>query len=113
MFAHGETVILHRKTIVSDPDSFYQDEEEVVEDIPLDNAGLFFDKSSEQYTDGNGRVITNLTVKLGKSVSITSQDEMTVRGTRYTVDGDSSGDQINPLTGTFFGCTIQLRGVNG
>ena len=112
-FPYGETVILHKVTLKPNPHPFYTEPIVETEDIVIEGAAVSVSKSSETFTDGSTRTVTTRSVRVREHLDISSEDEMTVRGVRYDVDGDTSGDQVNPFTGTFFGCRIDLRGAVG
>lgn len=112
-FPYGETVVLHRKTVKPPPNRFSTEEIISWEDETLEGVAVSISKSNETFTDGSTRTVTNRFIRVRGHVDIASGDEMTVRGVRYSVDGETSGAQINPLTGTHFGSRIDLRSVNG
>lgn len=112
-FPYGETVILHRTRVIPNPDPFSSEDLTETEDVVLEGASVSISKGSETYTDGGTRQITTRSVRVREHVDIGPDDEMTVRGTRYQVDGETSGPQVNVFTGTFFGSRIDLRSVNG
>ena len=46
-------------------------------------------------------------------MGVSPEDEMTVRGERFRVDGAVSGDWVNPFTGRNPGAEIRLKKVTG
>lgn len=59
------------------------------------------------------RVTFDLKVYIGPGMGVSPEDEMTVRGERFRVDGAVSGDWVNPFTGRNPGAEIRLKKVTG
>lgn len=67
-------------------------------------------QSSEPRRGFAHRTIAAMTIYA--SITPDEQDEFTVRGKRYGVEGET-GNWANPFTGTSFGVEIPLRKVSG
>lgn len=110
-FEYGEDVTLHR--YVKDGDAPRGGVLFHFEDIPLENVAVFPGTSKEIDDGKSTRVLTGKTLISSDNIVVKSQDEVTVQGTRYKVDGDSSSYRVHPLTGDSFGTKIQLRRTHG
>ena len=69
--------------------------------------------STEPADGGSHMVVTQMTIYVPPSVSVSAQDQVTVRGVRWAVDGDMSGQWANPFNGATPGSAVALRRVNG
>lgn len=111
-FPHGESVTLHRyagqarnahgQVVVSwHPD-------EVVPGVAVAPGS-----SVEPRDAGSYRVVTQMTLYMPPGVTVDPRDQITVRGVRYGIEGDMSGEWRNPFTGWSPGSAVTLKKVSG
>jgi hypothetical protein len=67
---------------------------------------------STELVQGQDIVVTQPTVYLPAGSTVGPIDQVTVRGTRYEVDG-SPNDWRNPFTGVAVGVVVKLKAVTG
>lgn len=111
MFTHGETVTRHAYSPGED-DGYGQAAPSYTDEVWA-GVGFAPGRSSEPLRNGSTRVETTATLYDPQGRPVSPLDEFTVRGERYVVDGDASGQWANPFTGWFPGSAISLRRVTG
>ena len=112
MWNHGEQVVWHRHGVTG-KDSYNRPILGFV-DEPLENVAVAPGSSSESRSTSNpSRLSTQLSILLTSDPGVSDQDQFTVRGHRYEVDGSPEGGWVNPFTGTSFGTEINLKKVRG
>ena len=109
MFAFGETVTLHSRT-VSVRDSLGNDTYTTV-DTSINGCG-FDPGGSLELVQGQDLVTTTPTLYAPTGTVANPLDQITVRGVLYDVDGGSN-DWRSPLTGWTPGVVIKLKAVTG
>lgn len=112
MFTNGETVTWHR-AIMGETDG-YGRPITTFEDLVLEDVAVAPGSSSEPRRASRlNQLEVNMTIYLVEDPGVTEADEFTVRGKRYTVEGEVGGGWGNPFTGTSFGTEIRLRRDTG
>lgn len=112
MISRGEKVTWHRAS--TDETDSYGKPMTTWEDIVLEEVGVAPGSSSEpRHATNINRLSTSMTITLTEDPGIGPEDEFTVRGRRYEVEGDVGGAWVNPFTGTSFGTEVELRRVSG
>ena len=108
VFAHGEAVTRHAYS-PGEEDGYGQAAPTYTDEVWT---GVAFapGQSSEPLRNG---VETTATLYDPQGRAVSPLDEFTVRGERYMVDGDTSGQWANPFTGWMPGSVISLRRVSG
>lgn len=112
MFGHGEAVLLHRYVGLI-RNAHGQSVKQFAEPVPIKGVGIAPGASSEPAQGVSYRVVSGMTIYAPSGTEIDAQDELTVRGKRYSVDGESSGEWINPFTGWSPGGAVALKRVTG
>lgn len=69
--------------------------------------------SNEPASGADQRVITQWSIYIPAGASAAPQDEFTVRGRRFKVDGDMSGEWAHPRSGNRPGSLVTLKVVTG
>lgn len=112
MFDHGDAVTWHRFT-GGGVDDYGDPAPGGFQDVDLPGAG-FAPESTEEPRDGaSQRVVSQAKLYLTEPIDYSSQDEFTVRGVRFEVEGASMGGWSNPFTGWAAGQEIMLKRVTG
>lgn len=112
MFPLGESVTLHRQGQTVIDDYGYETTEAV--DVELHGVAVIPGQSTEQVDSQGVLISTPIKVITRENVAIGPHDQMTVRGQRYSVIGDTSGFRTNVLAPTSLShTTINLRRING
>lgn len=111
IFPHGERITIHRATVTTNRAGqtriTFQDE------TPPERVG-YAPESTQEPRDGTEiRVVSTAKLILPPTIApIRSADEVTVRGTRYAVEGDDTAEKwTNPFTGWTPGSEVMLRSV--
>lgn len=112
MFGHGESVLLHRY-LGAGRDSHGNVIPSYAPPVTVAGVGVAPGSSSEPRSGGSSRVITGMAIFLPPDVSVNPQDQITVRGQLYMVEGDMSGAWANPFTGWNPGAEVTLKRVTG
>ena len=111
-FPFGETVVLHRfKENGRNPQGypvkvFYPDE-------TVEKVAVAPYRTVERPDGITERVIELPALYVPPGLNVKPEDEATVRGERYAVDGGVSGEWVNPFTGWAPGSEIRLKRVTG
>lgn len=111
-FPFGESVILHRfkensrnahgqLTKVFHPD----------ETVP--RVAVAPSRSDEPSDGLAERTVSMVSLYVEPGLNVKPQDEITVRGQRFGVDGAVAGDWVSPFTGWTPGAEIRLKRVTG
>jgi hypothetical protein len=111
-FPHGDTVILHRFAGTT-RNAHGQTVTAWAPDESVPRVAVAPGSSTEAAAGGSSTVVTQLTIYLPPGVTVSAQDQVTVRGERYSVDGDKSGEWVNPFTGWSPGSALALKRVTG
>ncbi len=112
MFGHGESVVLHRY-LGQIRNASGQTVKQFADDMSVHGVAVAPGGGSEPSQGLSYRVVSKMTIYVPSSVSISPQDEVTVRGKRYGVDGDASGGWVSPFTGWSPGSAVTLKRVTG
>lgn len=114
-FEHGETVILHRQMLATEPDGdgndVYTDDPQTIEGVgvaPRDGNGT----SGNENTQGRETVIIGLTLFLPAGTRVAATDRFTVRGDPYEVEGQPEAF-LSPFTGLNPGLPVAVKRVTG
>lgn len=108
MFGYGETVEHHKATTTVSP--IGQTRTSLAPPVPLAGCG-FAPESTKEPRDGTQiRVVSTAKLYVPAGTQVGPNDEFTVRGVRYAVEGDP-GQWTNPFTGWSPGAEIMLRRV--
>lgn len=110
IFAHGESVILHR--FVRDDYNAHGQAQPVFADEKLDDVA-FAPTGGQSPDDGvRERVRWDAAIYVDPGTNVSDRDEVTVRGKRYRVV-IPSGDWVDPWFGINFGAEVKLSEVVG
>jgi hypothetical protein len=112
MFEHGDAVRWHRYT-EGGVDEYGDPAPGGFEDVDLPGAGFASESTVEPRDGASQRVVSEAKLYLSEPIDYGAQDEFTVRGARFGVEGDSAGGWSNPFTGWAAGQEILLRRVTG
>jgi hypothetical protein len=112
MFDHGDQVLWHRFT-GSGVDQYGDPAPIGFEDVELTGVGFAPESTVEPRDGASQRVVSEAKLYLSEPIDYSSQDEFTVRGVRFEVEGDAAGGWMNPFTGWSAGQEILLRRVTG
>lgn len=110
--AFGEPIILHRFKELS-RNQLGQTMKVFHPDVVVNNVAVAPYQVSENASGLSERVESRVVIYVDPEIQISSSDEVTVRGNRLTVDGDASGDWVNPFTGWSPGAAVTLKRVTG
>jgi hypothetical protein len=94
-FALGETVTLHRRPVGtpnSDGNDTYTDTDTTISGVAV------YPRESTELVQGGDLNIVGLVAVFVPAITVAATDELTVRGTRWAIDGDP-GQYVSPLTG--------------
>lgn len=112
MFGHGETAVHHRFLgLIRNAQG--QTVPSFADPVDLFGIGVAPGAGAEPVQGMSYRVVSKTTIYTPAGASIGPQDQVTVRGVRYSVDGDASGTWGNPFTGSSFGSAVALKRVTG
>lgn len=112
MFDHGEPITIHRATTTRN--RLGQTVVTYTDEHPVELVA-FAPESTQEPRDGTEiRVVSTAKVYLPPTIAaLTAADEVTVRGTRYAVEGDDVAEQwVNPFSGWNPGSEVKLRSVS-
>lgn len=110
MFSYGEAGTVHRRRVTG-VDAYGRETVAWV-DEQVDGLGFEPGSSSEPRAGAQRRVNTKPTLILPDGLVIGSEDQITVRGVRYEVEGET-GVWRNPFTGWSPGGEVTLQKVTG
>lgn len=108
----GELVVLHRFKEYSG-NAHGQTTKVFHPDETIEGAAVAPYGPAEPADGLSERATYELRVFVGPGLGIGPEDEMTVRGRRFNVDGAVSGDWVNPFTGDTPGAEVRLKDVTG
>jgi len=109
LFPYGESVTLHRYSGVT-RNAHGAVITQFADPVVIAKAAFAPGSTSEPQGE---RVVTQATVYLPAGTTVGPRDQFTVRGVRYEVDGDMSGEWVNPFNGHSPGSAVALRRVTG
>lgn len=112
MFGHGETITVHRAVVGRN--RLGQTTTTYVDETPAAPCA-FAPESTQEPRDGTEiRVVSTAKLYLPPTIApLGPADEVSVRGHRYAVEGDDSGELwINPFSGWTPGSEVKLRRVD-
>ena len=112
MFSYGDTVIHHRFVGTVRNAQGHQ-VKQFADPVEVHGVGVAPGSGSEPTQGLSYRVVSKMTIYLPSGVGFSAQDEVTVRGRRYGVDGEAQGPWVNPFTGWSPGDAVTLKRVTG
>lgn len=111
-FPYGESALLHRRAGQT-RNAHGAVVPEYAAPVELQKVAFAPGSSSEPQDGASQRVVTQPTLYITDGTVVGPLDQVTVRGVRYEVDGDMSGQWVNPFTGHSPGSAVTLRKVSG
>lgn len=109
--AHGETIILLRRTLLSGRDRYGNDRYATTQ-VPIAGAAVRALTSQEDTKEARDRVVDSIEVILPPGTVVTPVDRLQVRGLTYEIDG-TPDPQVSPSTGVAPGIRVIARRVTG